>query len=260
MIDVPPLPDRSPVSVILPTYNRAHYLREAIDSVLRQDHPSLELIVVDDGSTDVTPSVLEGYGAQLTTLRQANRGVGAARNAGVARARGALVAFLDDDDLWEPDKLSLQVKFLAAHPATDVVYGHMRQFASPELADEVRARFRHLDGQVLPSPLPSSMLIRRTAFERVGPFDETLQIGVDMDWHARMQDAGLSMTMLDDVVYRRRLHPGGMNASRPHEQHERVQVLRRVLARRRAAASAILPSAGAPADNRQTPPDPRSRP
>ncbi|MFM7737320.1 MAG: glycosyltransferase, partial [Alphaproteobacteria bacterium] len=171
-----------------------------------------------------------------------------------------LVAFLDDDDLWEPDKLSLQAKFLAAHPATDVVYGHMRQFASPELTDEVRARFRHLDGQVLPSPLPTSMLIRRAAFERVGPFDEALQIGTDMDWYARLRDAGLSMTILDDVVYRRRLHPGGMNASRPHEQHERVQVLRRVLARRRAAASAILPSAGAPADNRQTPPDPRSRP
>lgn len=232
------------ISVIIPTWNRADYLREAIASVFAQDYPRVELIVVNDGSTDHTQAMLASYGPQLTVLHQENRGIGAARNAGVARAHGGFFAFLDDDDLWIPDKLSHQMRRLVEEPATDVVYGHMQQFASPELAAEERAKFRTIDGQVVPSPLPTSMLIRRTAFERVGPFSETLRLGIEVDWYARLHEAGLTKATLDTVVYRRRLHPGNVNVTQAHEQRERIQVLRQMLARRRAAGR-VEPSVGA---------------
>lgn len=97
------------VSVIIPTFNRAGWLSESIDSVLHQTHPSVELIVVDDGSTDHTPDVVQAFGDRLTYLQQPNRGVSAARNVGVAASRGTWVAFLDSDDLWQPSKVAAQV-------------------------------------------------------------------------------------------------------------------------------------------------------
>ena len=104
------------VSVILPTYNRGWILKEAIDSVLAQDFRDFELIVVDDGSTDNTPQILDSYHQDLMVVRQPNRGVSAARNRGIAAAGGGLIAFLDSDDLWLPRKLSSQVVFFNSNP------------------------------------------------------------------------------------------------------------------------------------------------
>jgi glycosyltransferase involved in cell wall biosynthesis len=238
--------NRPLISVIIPTLNRAAYVREAIESVFAQDYPRVELIVVDNGSTDDTQKLLAAYGSQLLVRRLTVQGIGIARNAGAALARGEFLAFLDDDDLWVPNKLSVQMQCLLAEPAADVVYGQMQQFASPELPAEVRAKFHHLDGQVLASPLPTSMLIRRAAFERVGPYNEALGLGVEMEWYARLQDTGLTTITLDTVVYRRRLHAGNINVTRAHEQRERLQVLRHVLARRRAAGSAEPPRGATP--------------
>src|SRR4029450_9561835 len=100
------------VSVIIPTFDRATWVREAIASVLAQTYPHLELIVVDDGSHDATPEVIQAFGQALTYIRQAHAGVSAARNRGVAASRGALVAFLDSDDLWLPRKIAAQVALL----------------------------------------------------------------------------------------------------------------------------------------------------
>jgi glycosyltransferase involved in cell wall biosynthesis len=100
------------VSVIMPAYNTARYIREAIDSVLDQDYPSKELIVIDDGSTDGTLEVLRSYGDRITLIEQRNQGSAVARNAGLAAARGECIAFLDSDDIWLPGKLRLQVDHL----------------------------------------------------------------------------------------------------------------------------------------------------
>ena len=104
------------ISVIIPTYNRAHMVAEAIESVLNQRLNAYELIVVDDGSTDETPKVLAGYNAAITVIRQINKGVSAARNQGIQSARGDLIAFLDSDDLWQPGKLACQFEFFQNHP------------------------------------------------------------------------------------------------------------------------------------------------
>ncbi|MFC1826131.1 glycosyltransferase family 2 protein [Thermodesulfobacteriota bacterium] len=108
------------VSVIIPTYNRALMLKEAIDSVLAQDFQDFELIVVDDGSTDQTSEILNAYREDITVLHQHNQGVSSARNAGVTAASGSLVAFLDSDDLWLPRKLSHQIDFFIANPEAQI--------------------------------------------------------------------------------------------------------------------------------------------
>jgi len=105
------------VSVIIPTYNRAWVLKEAIDSVLAQEFKDFELIVVDDGSTDNTGEILDSYEQDILVLRQSNKGVSAARNRGIDAAEGRLIAFLDSDDLWLPRKLSSQVDFFNSNPA-----------------------------------------------------------------------------------------------------------------------------------------------
>jgi len=225
------------ISVIIPTYNRAHYLVEAIESVLGQTYGNHEIIVVDDGSTDPTNDVVAAFGDRVVLLRQENRGTGAARNTGIARSSGEFLAFLDDDDIWVERKLSLQMQAFEAAPETDAVYGHTQQFVSPELGDGQRARLRHLDGQVAPAPIAPAMLIRRAAFDRVGPFDESLPIGLEMDWYARLCEAGLKTIMLDTVLYRRRLHASNVNITRADEQSERLLVLKRIIDRRRQAAA-----------------------
>lgn len=104
------------ISVIIPTYNRCWILKEAIDSVLSQKFSDFEIIVVDDGSTDATNELLSTYGDQITTISQQNKGVSAARNAGISFARGGYIAFLDSDDMWLPEKLSCQHDFFQSHP------------------------------------------------------------------------------------------------------------------------------------------------
>jgi glycosyltransferase involved in cell wall biosynthesis len=225
------------ISVVIPTRNRAHYLGEAIESVLTQSYRHLDIIVVDDGSTDHTTDIVAGFGDRVRFLQQDNRGTGAARNAGISQAAGEFLAFLDDDDIWNEEKLVRQMRVFEAAPGTDAVYGHMEQFVSPELNDEHRARFRHLAGQVIPSPISPAMLIRRASFDRVGLFDESLPIGLEMDWYARLCEAGLKTVMLDAVVYRRRLHGSNINLTRSDRQPERLLVLKRIIDRRRQATA-----------------------
>src|SRR5262249_48156267 len=120
-----PVPSSIPqslVSVIIPTFDRSAWVGEAIASVLAQTYPHLELIVVDDGSHDATPEVVQAFGPALTYIRQARAGVSAARNRGVAASRGALVAFLDSDDLWLPGKIAAQVALLQQQPHVQACY------------------------------------------------------------------------------------------------------------------------------------------
>lgn len=224
-----------PVSVVIPTRNRAHYVLEAIGSVLEQTVPPSEIIVVDDGSTDGTARVLAPYVDGLCYVHQQNRGIGATRNAGVARATGEYLAFLDDDDVWVADKLERQLAAFRETPEVDAVYGYGEQFVSPELDAETHQRLSRRAGSIVPAPLPSTLLIRRSAFARVGPFDEALGLGVEMEWYARLCESGIVTRMLETVVYRRRLHAGNLNRTHAHEQPERLQVLKQALDRRRRA-------------------------
>lgn len=179
------------VSVIIPTFNRAWAVGRAIDSVLEQDYRPFELIVVDDGSTDQTAEILARYGDQLTVVCRENRGVSAARNAGVARAQGDLIAFLDSDDFWRPKKLTVQVDFFTSHPDALICQTGEIWVRNGRRVNPGR-RHRKLSGMIFTPSLelclvsPSAVMMRKTLFSMVGGFDEALPACEDYDLWLRV--------------------------------------------------------------------------
>jgi glycosyltransferase involved in cell wall biosynthesis len=226
---------RSLVSTIIPVYNAEEYLAAAIESILAQSYRPLEIIVVDDGSTDGSAAVARQFAA-VRYYHQSNMGQGAARNRGLELANGPYLAFLDADDLWAEDKLVKQMDVLAARPEVDMVLGHATQFRSPELASSDGRAAPHQE-QALPCHLPGAMLIRRRAFDRVGPFDARLRVAEPVDWFARAREVGVRMVMLPDIVLKRRLHDDNLGVRERRSQLEYVRVLKRSLDRRRAAGT-----------------------
>ena len=179
------------VSVIIPTYNRGWILQEAIESVLTQEFGDFELIVVDDGSTDNTRDILNAYKEDIIILRQANKGVSAARNMGIASTSSRFIAFLDSDDLWLPDKLSTQIAFFDAHEDALIC-----QTGESWMRNGVRVnpknRHRKFSGDIFQGSLalclisPSAVMLRRSLFEEVGVFDESLPACEDYDFWLRI--------------------------------------------------------------------------
>ncbi len=203
------------ISLIIPAYNAECYLAEAIDSALSQDDAPVEVVVVDDGSTDATPRILAGYGERLRVLTQPNRGVGAARNAGVAASSGDWLAFLDADDRLRPDKLSRQAAMLRDRPDVDLCDCYMVQFWSPELTQEQLQRDPRYAGDHCRKRLAGATptwLFRRSLWERVGGFATDLKIGEDTDWFARVLGLPAVRYTIDADLVERRLHPGNTTA------------------------------------------------
>jgi glycosyltransferase involved in cell wall biosynthesis len=223
------------ISVLIGVYDGEPYIGEAIESVLAQDYAPIELIVVDDGSTDGSAAVAGSFPG-VRVVRQENGGNGAARNRAVEEASGELYAFLDADDRFTPRKLSLQKAALDADPRLDMVFGRVREFLSPELDEETRARLRPPAAEPMPWTAPNLMLIRRDSFHRVGGFATDVRVGVTVDWFARAAEAGLRYSILPEVVLERRLHTqnNGLRESASRAQY--LEVIRRAMERRRAAA------------------------
>jgi len=219
------------ISVVIPTKNRSAYVAEAIASVLAQTHPVDEVIVVDDGSTDDTPAVLAGFGDAIRIVRQEGRGDGAARNRGVTVSSGTLIAFLDDDDLWEPHKTEVQLAAFGRAPQPDAVFGHAIQFASPELGPG-RVPVPLDADEPIPGHFAGTLLVRRSTFDAIGPIAEIGGGGDFFDWYARLIDSPFRVTTVPEVVLRRRLHLS--NLGRQNDPAQRyARVLRRVVDRRR---------------------------
>jgi glycosyltransferase involved in cell wall biosynthesis len=219
-----PLNAQSPVSVVIPMRNARRYVAEAIAGVLGQGHEALEVVVVDDGSSDDSPAVAAATGDnRVRLLAQDPAGAAAARNRGIAASSAPYLAFLDADDRWTCGKLAAQLAVLAQRREIDMVFGHYREIdedGAPVAADASG-----------PAYSPCSMLIRRAAFDRVGAFDTGLAVGEFIDWFARAEDAGLRHVMLPDVVMERRVH--GANLTRePVARADYARVVRNVAARR----------------------------
>jgi glycosyltransferase involved in cell wall biosynthesis len=200
------------VTVIIPTYNRAGCLREAVDSVLTQNFRDFELIVVDDGSTDDTPRLLQEYGDAIRVFRQENRGVSAARNGGISVSRGALIAFLDSDDLWLQGKLERQVEFFKAHAdalicQTEEIWVRNGRRVNPG------KRHRKRGGMIFEPSLdlclvsPSAVMVRRELFQCVGFFDEGLPACEDYDLWLRVSSR-YAVHLIDiPLIVKRGGHP-----------------------------------------------------
>jgi len=186
-------------TVIIPAYNASAFLNDAVASVLAQTHPHVEVIVVNDGSTDETPALLAQWQARdprVRAVHQSNGGLAAARNAGLNVACGQYVAFLDADDVIRPEKLERQIAYLEAHPHTDLVYSDYGT-ADAELrplTDEVIGvkRMPLSEAYVYTNVFPvMAALLRRTLVERVGGFDESLRACEDWDYWVRCERAGI---------------------------------------------------------------------
>jgi glycosyltransferase involved in cell wall biosynthesis len=220
------------VSVIIPVFNGQAYLAEALSSVASQSVKDIEIIVIDDGSTDSTYDVIRAFGdPRLRYLRQERAGAAAARNHGVNLAKGPLLAFLDADDIWMRDKLSLQIGSLTRADG-QLIFAHVEEFITPD-------RLQELEGQVNvhPGPHPfryaSTLLMRLDDFHRVGPFDNRWKLGEFMEWYARAVDAGLKPVVLPQILARRRLHDDNMGRRDRAHRRQYAEIIKSVLDRRR---------------------------
>lgn len=193
------------VSVVIPCFNAAAFLATAVESVIRQRGDPIEIIVVDDGSTDETASIALSFGSAVKLLRQPNAGIGAARNAGLALAGGEIVAFLDADDLWTDNSLAARLMVLQASPDIDGVFGQCEQFFDAGLDPLTSAKWA-VDLRRQQFRNAGAMLIRRVAFNRVGGFGTDLQVGEMVDWLGRAEAAAVAFANIDDLVMLRRIH------------------------------------------------------
>lgn len=219
------------ISVVIPAFNAERFLREAIESVLRQSLAPEEILVVNDGSTDGTAELCRRMGA-VTLIDLPHGGVSRARNAGVAAAAGDLIAFLDADDFWLPSKLEKQVQLLELQPEADIAI--CRQGYSFE--GPVPPWFRGpVDGGSEMGTVPSNWLIRRRVWDGVGPFDETLTHGEDTDWWSRAVDAGVRWVLVDELLVVHRIHDANASGNAPAVAEGVLRALRRSVARKRTA-------------------------
>jgi glycosyltransferase involved in cell wall biosynthesis len=217
------------VSVVIPAFNRAHFVADAIASAHAQDVEAMEIVVVDDGSTDDTAGVVASSARPVRYVRQEHGGVSRARNRGLAEARAGLIAFLDSDDVWPAGSLRHRLDVLAAHPEADLVYGKAQLRRQPG-APRIRLQ---ADDEVVAHPSFGSILARRSAYERVGGFDETFRGSEDVDWWCRAQERGLVIVRTDEVVLEYRLHGGNMTAAVDANRRFLFRALKQSLDRRR---------------------------
>lgn len=228
------------VSVIIPAYNAAAYVAEAVDSVLAQDYPHVEVIVVNDGSKDNTLDVLRGYGDRIRVVDQANAGPPRARNAGLAAVRGEFVAFLDADDIWLPTKLSAQVAHLRAHADVSTVF--TRWFVWPADADGVfripavspvpvvgnavvadRSGWMYTKLLLECHLLTTTVMMRRSLIDKLGGFDVNLFNGDDYDFWLRASREA-KVDQLDCIGAYYRVVPGSVSRKARPVNYERVVI------------------------------------
>jgi glycosyltransferase involved in cell wall biosynthesis len=227
------------VSVIIPVFNGEAFLAQAVDSARRQTYRPLEIIVVDDGSTDGTAEVAAQLGPDLRYVRQPNGGLSAARNHGLQLARGDLIAMLDVDDLWPEDKLEVQVGRLLAEPRLQVVLGLVRYVRLPGARHPKFPLEDQVDG--VPCDNVGAMLYRREAFEIVGPFDESLRIGEDRDWFLRAVENDLPLVGVNHITLYYRLHATNMTLGPSAMAHSLTRSFKRRLDRSRQQGASLRP-------------------
>lgn len=218
------------VSVIIPVYNCARYLPQAIESVLDQTYQPLEIIVVDDGSTDKTAQIATRFSEKIRYIYQENSGPSTARNTGIRSAKGEIITFLDADDLWSKNKLQLQLTYLAKNPSSEVIIGRT-QFMQLILGDE-RHKFAEI-GETRIFLNLGSAIFRKSAFDQVGLFDETLRYSEDVDWFNRARESAISILMHQEVVLFYRQHEQNMTRNKVANELNVLKVLKRSLERRR---------------------------
>ena len=197
------------VSVLIPTFNSEAYLAEAITSVLDQDWQDLEIVVVDDGSTDSSFHIAQSFD-RVTVLQGPHEGLAATRNRGLAAATGSFLLHLDADDLLLPNAIATLMQVFENHPSCTISAGRFSAFVSPEVPAHIASRF-DVHAQPQRGHLSGVALIRSDVFNRIGPLDKKYEPAADMEWWQRAVEADVGIQFIDDLVQRRRIH--GNNTS-----------------------------------------------
>jgi len=228
------------ISCIVPVFNGELYLAEALESILKQSYRPLEIIVVDDGSSDGTAAVVQRYGDRVRYLRQNNSGPATARNLGLSAVQSDFVAFLDADDLWHAEKLARQMARFEARLELDVCVAHVQNFWIPELREEEERLRDNRVSKPLPGYVTGTLLARRSLFETVGPFNVALPHGDSTDWFLRATELGAVIELSPDVLSYRRLHQANRSRQMAFaSRSEYLQLLKTSLDRRRRQDGAI---------------------
>jgi len=220
------------VSVIVPVYNGEEYLGEAIESIISQTYDPLEIIVVDDGSTDSSREIILSF-PQIKYIYQENKGHAAARNQGIKASKGDFIAFLDADDFWVPEKISMQISEFIADPKLDIVTGHVRQFLDPQRGSVGKEKL-NTDLPPLPGYSPIAILIKRDFLGVVGLFHEDVLVGEAISWFTKVLEFKPKIRMLPEVVAIRRIHGGNLSIQHQQEKNKAIiKILKTSLSRRR---------------------------
>jgi glycosyltransferase involved in cell wall biosynthesis len=220
------------VSVIIPNYNHAQYLSDAIQSVLNQTYHNFEIIVVDDGSTDNSREVIGRFGNQVRAIFQQNQGLSAARNTGIRVARGAYIGVLDADDMYEPNFMMILVSLLQNHPEADGIY------CGYQFVDHLNNPLPQIEARSIPSDrlyqdlvdgnflVPESMFVRRHCYETIGLFDESLRALEDVDMWLRITGQ-YKIIGTTHILTRHRILPGSMSTDPTRQFQNRLAVVKK---------------------------------
>jgi glycosyltransferase involved in cell wall biosynthesis len=222
------------ISCVIPVFNGERYLAAAVRSISGQSHRPLEIIVVDDGSTDGTASVVESLGTEVRYFRQANAGPVVARNYGLAKADGELLAFLDSDDLWHSEKLSRQLARFRERPELAYSVTLVQNFWEDDVSDERERMKNHPRAKPIPGFVTDTLMVTREWLVATGGFDTSLAHGDSADWFSRVDALGGVGELLPEVLVFRRIHRASFSRQLAGESREEfLHVLKRRLDHRR---------------------------
>ena len=215
--------NRSLVTVIIPVYNGEKYLAEAVESIYRQNYEPLEIIIVDDGSTDDTARVAMGLGRDIHYIFQQNAGPASARNTGIVASRGEIIVFLDSDDFWPPGRLTVTVRYFDQHPEVGYLLGKQMMFVEPGCAVPPWMKSKWLS-EPQDASNTAVLAARKVTFDRVGLFNSEYRSGEDTEWFVRASEAGVPMARLPEIILHRRIH--GQNLSGHIIQMRKANLMR----------------------------------
>lgn len=218
------------VSVIIPVYNGEHFIQEAVDNILSQKYPALEIIIINDGSTDRTEAIIEKLPADIRYFTQDNNGPAAARNKGIRDASGEFIVFLDADDLWPENNLNIMVDEMLRNPDMEVIRGYAQLME----VNKASGRYEYVGNPKESFPhYIGAAIYRKSAFEKVGLFDSTLRFGEDSDWFIRATEMSLPIKRLEETSLYVRRHGGNMTEGRNILELNVMKVFKKSLERRR---------------------------
>lgn len=234
------------VSVVIPNYNYAHYLSEAIDSVLAQTYSDIEIIVVDDGSRDSSRDVMVAYGERITAIFQQNQGVSAARNNGAAAGSGQYIAFLDADDAWLPTKIEKQISRSTADPSLGLVHVGVDEVDAD--GNLLLKRLEGSDGEALEDLLMlgrkgvlgggSGLMVPRKIFDEIGGFDPRLSTSADYDFFVQVASR-YKVGFVSEILLKYRIHGSNMHGNVKVMEHDMMIAFEKAFADARPEITAL---------------------